>query len=147
MNKFLLDLLALAFISAQSFSQTPVDNWKTKYDFDGDKKNDSVEVNFSGGAHCCYTISLTLTTTQQKYVIPFELDGGYIYSFDLSNPENFFIKDYNNDGLSDMYLHIYAYNDEDFEIPAKIKSKYKIKTNRIFISFKNGEMVCWDWNE
>ncbi|HUM50940.1 MAG TPA: hypothetical protein PK431_03955 [Chitinophagales bacterium] len=147
MNKILLNLLAVAFISAYSFGQTPTDNWKTSYDFDGDKKNDSVEVSFSGGGHCCYAISITLTSTQQKYIVPFELDGGYINSFDLSNPSNFFIKDFNNDGLPDMYLHIYAYNDEDFEIPAKTKRQYHIKTNRIFISFKDGKMKCFDWKE
>mgnify|MGYP001194571592 FL=1 len=146
MFKRLLLIAVFYFVAKSSFSQIDK-NWKTNYDFDGDKKNDSIEVSFSGGAHCCYTITVLLTTTHQKYVIPFELDGGYIYSFDLSNPTNFFIKDYNNDSLPDMYVHIYAYNDEDFEIPAKIKLKYKIKTNRIFISFKNGEMVCWDLKE
>ncbi len=147
MNKILLNLLAVAFISAYSFGQTPTDNWKTNYDFDGDKTNDTVDVKFSGGGHCCYTIAVTLTSTQQKILMPFELDGGYVNSFDLSNPTNFFIKDYNNDGLPDMYLHIYAYNDEDFEIPAKIKRKYEIKTNRMFISFRNGKMMCSDLKE
>ncbi|HLA55489.1 MAG TPA: hypothetical protein VK623_05290 [Flavobacterium sp.] len=121
-------------------------DWKTGYDFDGDGKNDTVSDAFSGGAHCCYLVSVYLTSNDSTIKIPFELDGGYVSGLDLSNPDNFFVKDYNADGLPDLFLHIHQYNGQESRIPRNITKKYKIKTNRIFVSFKNAKTNYWDFN-
>ena len=111
--------------------------WTSSFDFDGDKKKDSITYKFTGGAHCCYQITVLLTSTKKAVRIPFFINGSYMI-FDLSQPNNFYIKDYNNDGLPDIFIHAYSYNGTNIKIPEKIKKRYGIKTNNVITSFKKG---------
>ncbi|MES0490769.1 MAG: hypothetical protein ABUK01_12295 [Leptospirales bacterium] len=115
-----------------------------KFDFDGDQNIDKIMYSFSGGAHCCYTISVHLSLSNTVVKFPFDMDGGYII-FDLSQPDNFFIKDYDRDGAPEIYMHIANYNGTDQPIPPEWTRVYGIRTNKILIDFKDGKFNVSDY--
>lgn len=65
--------------------------WQERYDLTGDGVRDRLEVTFTGGAHCCYTLALVDGGSGVRTTLPFELDGGYPHGLDLSQPERFAI--------------------------------------------------------
>ena len=71
--------------------------WTQAYDFDNDGKNDTIEVMFTGGAHCCYSLVMRLSATGTTHRLPFELDGGYVAGLDLSQPQRFTVRRSPND--------------------------------------------------
>jgi hypothetical protein len=77
-----------------------------KFDIDGDGEKDKIEYCFSGGAHCCYKISVLLSKNKKRYDYPFEMDGGYVGGLDLSQTNHFFIKDYDKYGLPEIFMKI-----------------------------------------
>jgi hypothetical protein len=83
-------VLSLKLIAAQTGSAC-VHDWASCFDLDGDGRADQIEVGFSGGAHCCYTIGVELASGK-RIALPFELDGGYARGFDLSQPGRFAIR-------------------------------------------------------
>ncbi len=113
----------------------PDKNWMNKYDIDGDGKNDEIDYSFSGGAHCCYKISVLLTKNKKRYNFPFQMDGGYIGGLDLSCKNNFSIKDYDDDGLPEIFMKIISKN---------WTKKYGIKSNYIVIEYENNKLIVWD---
>jgi len=130
-------------INDNNFSKT--DNWTTQFDFDGDGSNDTIKYFYSGGAHCCYTIAVELTGNNRVYNYPFEMDGGYMYGLDLSQTDHFNIKDYDKDGLPEIFMEINTYNGEKFPLPLEWTQEYGIKSNYIIIEYKNNELVVRDW--
>lgn len=140
---FILLSLIFLYLESNPMARSNEEQWQTSFDFDGDKKRDTIEYKFTGGGHCCYQVSIQLTSVKNKIKIPFDIDGSYVV-FNLSQPNIFFIKDYDCDGLPDIFMNIYSYNGMDAEIPGKIKKKYGIKTNRIIVGFKNGTIKYSD---
>jgi hypothetical protein len=120
------------------------DDWATQFDFDGDGRKDTIRYFFSGGAHCCYTIAVELTGHNRVYNFPFEMDGGYMFGLDLSQPHHFNIKDYDNDGLPEIFMEINTYNGEKFPLPADWTKEYGIRSNYIIIEYKNNEITVRD---
>ena len=119
-------------------------NWFERFDFDGDGKIDTIRYSYTGGAHCCYLISLKLSSKKEIYNFPFELDGGYIV-FDLSQPDKFNIQDYDHDNLPEIYLEIATYNGTSNPIPEEWQNTYGIKTNKVLIDFREGELSVIDY--
>jgi hypothetical protein len=119
----------------------PETHWSGQFDFDGDGVNDRVMYEFTGGAHCCYLVSVFLSSDAVLHEFPFEMDGGYEGGLDLSKPGHFSIKDYDEDGLPEIFMEINTYNDEIFEIPSEWTEAYGITSNYILIDYKNEKLV------
>lgn len=77
--------------------------WQSQFDLDGDGAADRIEVEFSGGAHCCYSLMLALASGS-RLVVPYELEGGYVGGIDLSLPEQFTIGDHDGDGRPELRI-------------------------------------------
>ncbi len=119
-------------------------NWLHSFDLDGDKINDDIYFDYSGGAHCCYHIHIKLSSNQTVYSYPFEMDGGYMFNVDNSWPDKFDIQDYDKDGLPEIKMMIQTYNGEATKIPAAWKRKYKIKSNTILFEYEKGKLIIHD---
>jgi hypothetical protein len=116
-----------------------------KWDLDGDGINDNILLKYSGGGHCCYKIVITLSSDKIKRKYPFEMDGGYISGVDNSKPYHFNIKDYDNDGLPEIYMEIFTYNGTKKPIEKRFTKEYGIKTNYIIFDFKNNFIIVKDF--
>lgn len=113
-------------------------SWQQSYDFDEDQKIDSIFYTYSGGAHCCYTLSIKLSSNQERTEIPYLIEGGYLGGLDLSQPDNFNIFDIDKDKRTEIFIR--ALPDDaslqdryvDFE-KRSVKSKYfnEIKYKKI----------------
>jgi hypothetical protein len=108
-------------------------DWTDQYDFDADGRADHVEVAFSGGAHCCYTLALH-TANGRTIALPFELDGGYVLGLDLSRPDHFDVR-VDPDGAY-LVLEIQTYNGEPGPIPRAWTHRWGIRSHRIAVRFR-----------
>jgi|LakMenEpi03Aug12_release.lakeMendotaPanAssembly.Ray.scaffolds.fasta_scaffold129873_2 hypothetical protein len=120
-------------------------NWLNSFDLDGDKINEEIYFDYSGGAHCCYHIHIKLSSNETVYDYPFDMDGGYIFGVDNSWPDKFDIQDYDKDGLPEIKMMIQTYNAEIGKVPFKWKTKYHIKSNTILIEYENGKLITRDF--
>jgi hypothetical protein len=118
--------------------------WNQAFDLDGDGKNDIVQVDFSGGAHCCYRFEVHLTSTGEIHRLPFQLDGGYVGGLDLSQPERFDIRR-TDDTLPKLVMEIETYNGESVPLPEEWQQLYGITTHYIAVGFVNGRLQVRDW--
>ncbi|MCP4936408.1 MAG: hypothetical protein GY927_19945 [bacterium] len=119
-------------------------SWTHAFDFDGDGDNDVVEVEFTGGAHCCYRFAVHLTSTNKIHHLPFLVDGGYVGGLDLSRPERFAIHE--TDGtLPEMFMEIATYNGEPQPLPGEWTHRYGISTHHIAVGFARGQLRIRDW--
>jgi|GEM_PF-2743924 len=128
-----------------STHNTDNSNWLNEFDFDGDSINDQIYFDFSGGAHCCYKISIVLTSTSTEIKFPFEMDGGYIGGVDNSQPDQFDIRDIDSDGLPEIVMRIQTYNGLSDTIPAEWHTEYGIKSNLIVIEYTGGQIITRDY--
>jgi hypothetical protein len=114
---------------------------------DGDSISDFISFDYSGGAHCCYTLSLKLSSRKDTIHYPFEMDGGYGFGIvDGSNHDQFNIADYDNDGLPEIFLGHSTYNGEPYEIDKNWTKEYGIKTNYIIFDYVNGKIELSDYD-
>lgn len=124
------------------FAQGP--SWTHAFDFDGDGERDAVEVEYTGGAHCCYRVAVYLSSTQKVHHVPFLVDGGYVGGLDLSRPERFSIQE--TDGaLPEIIMEIATYNGEPQPLPKEWVQRYGIRTHRIAVGFAHGCLRVRDW--
>ncbi|MEM7675698.1 MAG: hypothetical protein AAF449_06805 [Myxococcota bacterium] len=127
--------------AAQPSSTAP---WTERFDFDGDGINDYVDVAYTGGAHCCYRLSVRLSTTGVREDLPFELDGGYWGGLDLSRPKRFDVR--KTDGvLPELIMTIEVYNGRPSPLPNRLTEKYGIRTHRVAVGFPKGRLRIRDW--
>ena len=122
-------------------------NWLDQFDIDGDKNNDHIYFDFSGGAHCCYKINIVLSSDKIERKFPFEMDGGYIGGIDNSQPEQFDIRNIDNDVLPEILIRIQMYNGEADSIPLKWQKDYGIKSNHIVIEYVGGQLKTKDYKQ
>jgi hypothetical protein len=110
-------------------------------DIDGDGKYDDIYFSFSGGAHCCYTMGITLSSDSIAYDFPFSMDGGYTMGVDNSNPDHFFVGNFDKDKNTEIYMEIdtYTYDKYSPDYPG-----YEIKTNYIVFDYQNGKLNVHD---
>ncbi len=92
-------------VQALPIEENPGHRWKESFDFDADGKVDTLSYTYSGGAHCCYRITVDLSRTKERIALPYKVEGGYL-GFDLSKPDNFAIKDMDNDGIPEILLKV-----------------------------------------
>ncbi len=141
----MINILFLSLILAISQVVSGQVTWKMAFDFDGDGIKDEVKSEYSGGAHCCYKISVTLSSTRKTHSIPFEMDGGYPKGLDLSRKTHFNIKDYDDDGKPEIFMEINTYSYHKYTIDKGWTKKYGIRNNYILIDFENGRIHYKDW--
>ena len=96
-------VLTALLATATTAAQTRPD-WRTDHDFDGDGRPDRVDVAFTGGAHCCYVLTVHLTASSRTVRVPFEIEGGYVRGLDLGRPDDFNVADYDGDGAEELCL-------------------------------------------
>jgi hypothetical protein len=119
-------------------------DWKHAYDFDGDGINDTVEVTFTGGAHCCYRLAVRLTSNGVTHRLPFQLDGGYVGGLDLSQPRRFDIR--STDGnLPELLMEIETYDGKPAPIPDAWQRQYGFRTHYVAVGFAHGQLHVRDW--
>ncbi len=100
---------------------------------------DRIEVQFTGGAHCCYTLAMVDGRSGARSALPFELDGGYPSGLDLSQPERFAI-DVSSAKAARLILEIATYNGEPEALP---EDGYGlgVTSHRVAVSFVGGIVV------
>ncbi len=123
------------------------ENYLKNRDFDGDGISDHLSFSYSGGAHCCYKMSLKLSSKKDTIKYPFEMDGGYGFGIvDGSQHDQFNIDDYDQDGLPEIFMGISTYNGEKYPIDQKWTYEYGIKTNYIIFDFHEGKVILSDYD-
>ena len=121
--------------------------WLNQFDIDGDGIKDHIYFDFSGGTHCCYKINIVLSSDKKERKFPFEMDGGYVWGVDNSQPEQFNIQDIDGDGLPEILMKIQTYNNVSNSMPAKWLTEYGIKSNYIVIEYSNKQLKIRDLNK
>jgi hypothetical protein len=137
-------LLILCFVQGTATFSHEVLLWTHAFDFDGDGENDVVEVEYTGGAHCCYRLAVYLSSTNHTHRLPFLLDGGYVGGLDLSRPEHFSIR-YNKGSLPEILMEIATYNGDPQPLPKEWIQNYGINTHHIAVGFEQGRISVRDW--
>jgi hypothetical protein len=122
---------------------SPGASWSDRFDFDGDGRADGIEVSFSGGAHCCYSLAVDLTRIARRIDLPFELDGGYVGGLSLDRPDDFDVR-VGADGVAALFMHVATYAGSDQPIPAAWRRAYGIRTNRIVVDLRTGVVRATD---
>ncbi len=120
-------------------------NYLQGRDLDGDNKEDKISFSIPNGAHCCYKITIKLSSNNTTYNYPFNMDGGYINNVDGSIPNQFKIEDIDNNGLPEIIMQIATYNGIKETIPIEWTKRYGITTNNIIIEFKNKQLMVNDY--
>jgi hypothetical protein len=113
--------------------------WRGQHDFTGDGVPDRIEDTFSGGAHCCYKLSMVDGKSGVRVELPFELDGGYPRGLDLSQPERFSIET-SARRPARLLLQIETYNGKPYELPAD-GFGLGVTSHRIAVSFVEGVAI------
>ena len=87
----------------------PARAWTERFDLDGDGRVDPIDVHFSRGAHCCYTLGVKLSRSGRLVELPFWMDGGYVFGFDLSRPEHFDVRRPDGESGAALFMEISTY--------------------------------------
>lgn len=135
-----------SYIQVQNLIEESV-NYLRNRDFDGDGKEDFVGFDYTGGAHCCYRMTLKLSSMKDSIHYPFEMDGGYGFGIvDGSNYDQFTVEDVDEDGLPEIFMGIQTYNGIKDPIPKKWTRKYGIQSNYIIFDFIDGAIILEDFD-
>lgn len=113
-------------------------------DLDGDGLADDILFDYSGGAHCCYYMSLKLSSEKDTLSYPFHMDGGYLVGVDGSWPDKFRIEDFDGDGRMEIRMKIATYNGVEDPWTKKWTRRYGIHQNDIVFEYSDGKMVLRD---
>ncbi|MEO0900384.1 MAG: hypothetical protein AAFY71_28500 [Bacteroidota bacterium] len=144
---FLIYYLAISPLKAQD-KLVPIPdlgrNYALNRDFDGDKVEDYMSFQFSGGAHCCYKLILKLSTRPDSLKYPFEMDGGFSIHLKGSTDGHFKIADYDNDCLPEILMQIGTYNGEAYALEDSWKKDYGISSHYILFDYSEGRMKVMD---
>lgn len=117
-------------------------------DLDGDGEADQLHFSYSGGAHCCYSLSITVSSLDKPIDFPFEMDGGYVFGIpDGSQPSQFRIEDVDEDGRDEILMWIGTYNGVEYDLPRSWRRGWAFKTHRIVIEVEEGKIVVRDQRE
>lgn len=135
----------IAFYQKEHMQPTQVKNWLDSFDIEGDGSSDHIYFDYTAGGHCCYKINIKLSSEKEIYHFPFLMDGGYIFGVDSGQPNQFYIKDIDQDGLPEILMQIETYNAKEEKINSDFTKEYGIKTNRIVIQYAMGKIQVSDY--
>lgn len=123
------------------------ENYLKNRDFDGDMMDDYLSFSYTGGAHCCYKMSIKLSSKKDTINYPFEMDGGYGFGIvDGSQHDQFDIDDFDQDGLPEIFMGISTYNGEKYPIEEEWTREYGITTNYIIFDYYENEIRVIDYD-
>jgi hypothetical protein len=108
-------------------------------DFDGDGRDDRVTTEFTGGAHCCYRLTIELASGA-KHELPFELDGGYVFGLDTTFPERFNAADFTGDGHPDLCMQIATDDAVEEAVPREWIDRWHLRSRYVVVYFADGEL-------
>lgn len=148
MSRFKIIAAAALFVACAgplaASADTAQASWENSFDLDGDGARDAITVDYTGGAHCCYRLSVRLTSTGETHRLPFQLDGGYVGGLNLGQPDRFDIR--RTDGeLPELVMEIETYSGEPRPLPDEWMWEYGITTHCIAVSFGSGWLRVRDW--
>ena len=75
---------------------------------------------------------------------PFDIEGGYIFGLDLSNPDQFSIGDFDHDGIPEVQLHIVYNGAGEGVLPAEWRNRYGISQPVVRIEFTGDSISVRD---
>jgi antitoxin component YwqK of YwqJK toxin-antitoxin module len=119
-------------------------DYLTKHDLDGDDINDTITFDYSGGADCCYTMNIRLSCDSIVRKFPFEMDGGYLFGVDNTQPNQFRIVEGGRYRSPYVYMKIANYNNLTRKKRREWKKTYGIKTDQVQLYFccRNNRFYC-----
>jgi hypothetical protein len=112
-------------------------SWREAFDLDGDGHNDRIVVEFTGGAHCCYRLGASLSSTNKSTRFPFEMDGGYVGGLDLSQPDRFTVRT-RAGSLPELVYEIAVENGEPQPIDPAWTRTWGVRSHRVALCFAGG---------
>ncbi|MDB4927660.1 MAG: hypothetical protein JWM10_144 [Myxococcaceae bacterium] len=113
------------------------ERWTRAFDLDGDGTVDEIQPSFSGGAHCCYELTVRLSSTGRATRLPFELDGGYPEGIDLSRRDHFDVRAGRR--RVEILMEIRTYGDLRSPLPASWR-RLGVSSHRIAVSFPGARL-------
>ena len=123
-------------------------NYSNKWDFDGDKKMDSLYFIGNGGAHAYFYLQIILSSDGLTRSLPtVQIDMPYPATAEAlkkssKNPGvQFVVSDFNKDGNEDIYLN---FNNPFGVIPKSWKNK-AVKTKHVLLSFIGNKINVKDY--
>lgn len=123
-------------------------NYSNKWDFDGDKKMDSLYFIGNGGAHAYFYLQIILSSNGLTRSFPtVQIDLPYSATLEAlkkwgKNPGvQFVVTDFNGDGNQDIYLN---FNNSSGVIPKVWKNK-AVKTKHVLLSFIGNKISVKDY--
>jgi hypothetical protein len=123
-------------------------NYSNKWDFEGDKRKDSLFFIGNGGAHSYFYLRIILSSDGlPRDFSSIQIDMPYFPSIETlkkmgPNPAvRFIVNDFNNDGTQDIYLN---FNNPFGSISKAWKNK-GIKTKSVIMSFAGNKISVKDY--
>lgn len=102
-------------------------------DLDGDRVPDVIEATHSGGAHCCTSLAVTLSSCGTRIALPFRIDAGL---YEVIDPDG--------DGVSSMLVTTHTYNAERFPLEPEITTAWGIRANDVLVHFSECQVSMED---
>lgn len=140
----MLGLWSCAISGPREARPFPAAAWREAHDFDGDGVRDVIVIDFSGGAHCCYTVGVYLSSRGQTLRLPFQLDGGLSPGQDLiDRPERFSLRE-EPDDLPEIVMEIETYNGEPSTLHPAWRRRWGVRSHRVAACFAGGRLRLRD---
>ena len=124
-------------------------DYSNRWDFDGDRINDSLLFIGNGGVHAYYYLRIVLSSDIKKRDFRLvQIDMPYLYTYDEfkksdKNPAiQFVVNDFDNNSLPDIFINF----SNLFGRISKIWYNEGIRTKYVILSFKKGKLSVIDYD-
>ena len=124
-------------------------NYSNKWDFDGDKQNDSLFFIGNGGAHAYFypriilsSDGLTRNFSTVQIDMPYFMPIETLKKWKTNSGVQFIVDDFDNDGVQDIYLN---FNNPFGDIPKAWKIQ-GIKTKYVLLRFRGKKLSVKDYH-
>ena len=127
-------------------------DYSNRWDFDGDKINDSLFFIGNGGVHAYYYLRVVLSSDSKKRDFKLvQIDMPYLYAyedfkkFDKNPAIQFVVYDFDNNSKPDIFINF----DNPFGRISRNWYRGGIRTKYVIMSYKNGKFSVKDfhWNK
>ncbi|MEZ4399283.1 MAG: hypothetical protein R3B06_04645 [Kofleriaceae bacterium] len=129
--------VAVAPIDAADAADAAVD-WRTGYDFDGDGRPDRITDEFTGGAHCCYRLTIHASASGASLAVPFDLDGGNPGGIAASPGVSAVV---GPDGRAQLRVQIATYAGQREPLPVAWRQAWHLRRNQALVGVVDGTLT------